>query len=105
MISLTVGLAPPVVSSVSVTRILTPLICRVSVAVTLWNITTTGVIRLSRTDLFFSIGNFYLSDLMLGNFLKLKVALELDCIFSHFLLYKSYEPRNKNIKYCLKIMT
>lgn len=35
---------------------------------------------------------------MLGYFLKFKAALEADCVFSHFLIYKSYEPYDKNIK-------
>ena len=72
MISLTVGLAPPEVSSVPVEYIFTALMCCVLVAVTLWNITTTGVTRGSRTD--FSIGNFCPFDLTLGDFLKFKVA-------------------------------
>lgn len=36
---------------------------------------------------------------MLGDFLKFKVALDLDSVFSHFLLYKSYNPHKKTKKH------
>lgn len=77
MISVTAVLAPPVVSDVSEKYILSTLICCALVAVTLWNITATGV---GHTHLDFSIGNLCPSDLKSVAFLEYKVALEFESI-------------------------